>query len=104
MSKNFIDNKAFLELLLSTSKKQAVSLLQTTTKEQLLLLSEIFFNILNLPLPKTARQYVTKKKKLIQRLASKKTNKSQKLSLIKKHSRFLQQLLFVLKRQLNELL
>ena len=103
MSKNLIANKHFLQLLLSTSREQALSLLHTTTKDQLLLISEIAQNILQLPLPKKAKHYLGKKKKLIERIASKKLAQSKKLSLIQKNAKYLYLLLLALRLQLSEL-
>lgn len=103
MSKNVINNQNFLSLLLSTSKEQAIALLQTSTKDQLLLIAEIAHNILQLPLPKKAKHYVNKKKKIIERLADKKLSQTRKFSLVEKNAQFLLQLLLSIKSQLNEL-
>ena len=103
MSENLIENKHFLALLLSTSREQAIALLQTVTKEQLLLISEIAQNILHLPLPKKAKYYVTKKKKLLERIASKQLSRSKKSSLISKNASYLMLLMWSLKTQSNEL-
>lgn len=103
MSKHLLDNKSFLDLLLSTSTEQALSLLQTVTKDQLLLLSEIAKNILVLPLPKRGQLYVNKKKKLFVRLADKKLSRTKKLSLVHKNARYLLNTLLSLKAQLQSL-
>ena len=103
MSKNLIENQHFLQLLLSTTKDQALALLQTVTKDQLLLISEIAANILQLELPKKAQFYVKQKKKLIERLASKKLSRSKKVSSLQKNAKFILQLLWSLRLQLSEL-
>ena len=103
MSKNVASNKYFLNLLLSTSKEQALALLYTPTNEQLLLLQEIAFNILKLPLPKKAQHYVSKKRKLFQRLASGKLSNSIRRSIIEKNADYILQVLLALRQQLNEI-
>lgn len=103
MSKNLKNNTQFLQLLLSTSKEQALALLYTATKEQILLLTEIALNILQLPLPNKAQHYVTKKKKLFQRLASAKVSKVSKQSIIDKNANYILQVLLSLKQQLTDL-
>lgn len=102
MSKNLVNNKHFLALLLSTSKEQALALLYTLTRQQLVLLSEIAFNVLDLPLPNKAQHYVTKKKKLFERIASSKTSTAAKRSAIEKHANYILQVLLALKQQLSE--
>lgn len=103
MSKNLYQNRTFLELLLSTSSEQALVLLSTATKEQLLLLSEIFFNLLRLPLPRKAQYLVKKRKRLLERLVKAKANQRQRSLLVRKHSKFILQLLLSVKQQLNDL-
>ena len=103
MSKKLIANRHFLELLLSTSREQALTLLTTVTKEQVLLIAEIAYNILQLPLPKKAKYYVNKKKKLIERLASKKLSLKKRTALITKNAKYLMLLLWALKQQFSEL-
>lgn len=103
MSKNLIENRSFLDLILTTSRDQALSLLHTITKEQLLLISEISYNILHLPLPKKAKYYVSRKKKLFERLASRTLSRTKKLTLIKKNAKHILQLLWSLKQKFSEL-
>ena len=103
MTKNLVDNTHFLNLLLSTSREQGVALLQTITKEQLLLVSEIAKNIQLLPLPKKAKYLVTKKKKLVTRIADRNLSRTKKLPLIRKNAVYVLSLLLSLKAQLSEL-
>lgn len=103
MSRNVINNKHFLALILSTTKEQALALLNTITKDQILLLSEIAKNILELPLPTKARHYVSKKKRLIERIANKTLSHSKKVTLLKKNAKYILQLLLAIKLQLIEL-
>ena len=103
MSRNITNNKHFLELLLSTSKQQALALLYTATNQQILLLSEIAHNILQLPLPKKAEHYVTKRKKLFEALANTKRNLALKRSSIDKNADYILQVLLALKQQLSAL-
>ena len=103
MSKNVLNNNSFLKLILNTSKEQGLALLHSVTPEQVLFLSEIALNILQLPLPKKATALVNKKKKIYQRLANKKFSKTRKKDIIKKNSHQLLLLLLSIKQQLLSL-
>ena len=69
MSQTLQQNKEFLHLLLNTSKNQAVALLFTITKSQLDLLTEILFNLLQLPLPLKAQRIVRKNQKVLEAIS-----------------------------------
>ena len=104
-SKNLRINKTFLDLLLSTSTEQALALLDTATKDQLLLISEIAKNILRLPLPnRKAELYVAKRKKLFQTLANKSLSRARKIKTIRRNANHIMHVLLALKQQLSELL
>lgn len=104
MSKHVNQNKEFLRLLLTTSRDQAAALVDTITPAQVLLLSEIAFNALQLPLSKKTRSLVDKKKKLFEDIASKTKSKEQKTRLIRKNYKPLLTTLWALKPQLMLLL
>ena len=103
MSKNIIENKSFLNLLLTTTREQALALLDSITPNQQLLIIEIIKNVLNLNLPKKAKFYVNKKHKLFERIASKKISKTVTRRLIQKNSSHLLLTLWALKQQLSDL-
>lgn len=103
MSQTLQQNKEFLHLLLNTSKNQAVALLFTITKSQLDLLTEILFNLLQLPLPLKAQRIVRKNQKVLEAISRKQTPQSKKQSLIKKHYRNILLLLWAVKNQLETL-
>lgn len=100
MSTHIQKNKSFLDLLLQTSKRQAKALLNTITSEQVLLIIEVIKNILELILPKKARYYVERKRKLLQKIIAKSISKTKKALLIKKHSSLLLLLFYAIKQQL----
>ena len=81
-------NKSFLQLLLSNNdKRQQNGLMQTISLEQLNVLGEIFYNLLNIvPLDKKEEKIVKKKKKILQKLSllSKSYNSRRKLLLANK--------------------
>ena len=103
MSKNVSLNKQFLHLLLTTSWEQGAALLDTVTTPQALLISEIALNLLQLPLQKKAAHLVRKKRKVLQKLADKKVGKLAKRKIIRKHYKFLLDLLLSVKLQLEQL-
>ena len=104
MSKQLDTNKNFIKLLLNTTKDQASALLDTITKEQIRLISEISLNVLNLDLPKKATQLVQRKKKLFEKLSKKQTPPKTKQSLIRKNYKHIILTLWSLKPQLEQLL
>lgn len=104
MSKLVKQHREFLQLLLNTSKDQAAALLDTVTPEQVHLLSEIAFNLLQLPLSKKGQTLINKKKTLFEFLASKKQTKEQKRKRIRKHYKYILTTLWALKQHLILLL
>ena len=104
MTKLLINNKNYLELLLSTSREQALTLLHTATAEQGLMISEIAKNILHLPLPKQAKRYVKSKKSLLRHLARRSLSKRERQRIIRKHAKYLLQVFWSLREPFYELL
>ena len=103
MSALLNSNKEFVHLLLNSSKDQAVALLFTATKAQLDLITEIIFNLLQLPLPPKATRLVKKNIKTLQALSRKQTARSTKQRLLKNHYRDILPLLWAVKSQLASL-
>ena len=101
MSENLSKNKNFLLLLLNTSKKQMYALLDSVDKNQSLALSEIFANLLHLPLSKDAHRLLKVHRRLVERLSSKKTSYSKKSSLLRRHRNAVRHLLFAIKENLE---
>ena len=85
MSKLLQSNSYFLNFILQTPKKQALLLLQNTTTDQALVLSEIALNLLQLPLNKKEKKIVAKNKALLTKLSKKKLNKKLREKLISKN-------------------
>lgn len=104
MSKLVQQHRDFIHLLLNTSRDQASALLDTITPEQVLLFSEIAFNLLQLPLSKKGQALVNKHKKLFEFIASKKQTKEKKRIRIRKNYQHLLTTLWVLKPHLLLLL
>lgn len=104
MSETVRVNEAYLTLLLNTpSKKQAVLLLSSATKEQIHALSEIALNLLHLPLGKEASKEVNKRRRLLEKLADKKLSFKRKGQLIKKHHRSMIDVLHPVREQILRL-
>ena len=106
MSTNISKNKSFLDLLLTTSREQALSLLQAVTPSQGLLLTEIAYNLLleEVPLPKKITNYIKKHRKLFVRIANSKLSATRKQKAIQKDARHVLFVLLALKEQLTSLL
>ena len=104
MSKLLQSNTSFLRLLFETVKKQALLLLKNTTPTQALALSEIAFNLLDLPLSSDQEKGVTKHKKILKRLSKKKTSITSKQKLISKYSKDIYSLLKVVEEPLLQLI
>ena len=104
MSKHLQQNKAFLSLILNSSKQQATALIDTISPEQLYLLEEIAHNLLKLPLNKETAVLVNKNKGLLKKLASKTTSQSNKIVVLRKNFRQLLTTLWSVKQQLEALL
>ena len=106
MSTNISKNKSFLDLLLTTSREQALSLLQAVTPSQGLLLTEIAYNLLleEVPLPKKITNYIKKHRKLFERIANSKLSATRKQKAVKKDARHVLFVLSALREQLTSLL
>ena len=104
MSKHLQQNKAFLSLILNSSKQQATALIDTISPEQLYLLEEIAHNLLKLPLNKETSVLVNKNKGFLKKLAGKATSQSNKIVILRKNFKQLLATLWSVRTQLEELL
>ena len=77
------------------------ALLDSVDKTQLLALSEIFANLLHLPLSKDAHRLLKVHRRLIKLLSSKQTIYSKKSSLLRRHRNAVRQLLYAIKENLE---
>jgi hypothetical protein len=87
MSSNIQQNLDYLKLLLSTDTIQQRALISTITPEQVDVLSEIFHNLLTLPLTPAENKFVKARGLIIKKLGD--TSKTQRYhkSQLNKHSR-----------------
>jgi hypothetical protein len=67
MSKVLLKARVFLKLLLTTTRKQAIVLLETVNIHQLKALNEICFNLLSLPLPSKLKKLVKRADKILKK-------------------------------------
>jgi len=104
MSDLMTENSAYLRLLLSEDKKQRLALLKTISKKQTEVLTEIFHNLLQLPLVGEDLKVIRRKVKLVKLLGKVVKNYKTKARLINKHKTQVLYLLLRFKEQLKSLL
>ena len=104
MSRNINKNKNFLGLILSTNTIQAKGLLNTISSDQLRLIEEIAYNLLNLPLSEKEKNIVKNQKSFIRKLSNKKIKVSEKKKIIRRYKTKLLNILLILKLKLLSLL
>ena len=107
MSKKLKKHQAFLQLLSEKiSVQQRRAILQTTTPEQIKVLSEIAANVVNgsLILPNASIRKLVRYKPLVQLLSDRKTSLSRKKEALKKQSLGLVTLLQVVTPALRSLI
>ena len=104
MSDLMRENSAYLHLLLSEEKKQRIALLKSISKQQTEVLTEIFHNLIQLPLVGEDLKVVRRKIKLIKLLGKVGKNYTTKARLINKHKRQVLSILLRFKEQLKSLL
>ena len=94
MSKLLQNNTYFLRFILSTTRKQSVLLLENTTPGQALVICEIAYNLLDIPLTtNNQKKQVKKNTILLKKLSKKKTGVKLKQKLISKKSKELYNIL-----------
>ena len=98
----------FLLLLLSdsTSRNQAIALLETASPPQVLALSEIAYNIIcgELPLDAKTKSFVKRRKKVLERLAKKTLSEKTKYRIIRQYPKLVSETLHLIKPLLLKLL
>jgi hypothetical protein len=103
MSQRIKGNSHFLHLILNTDRDQSLALLKTLTRSQTDALTEIIYNIFNLPLKSNIKIQLNKRKKLYNKLTNKKSFIIRK-QLINKHRRQILQTLKLIKNNLIKVL
>ena len=108
MSQTIKKVNQFLLLLLSvsTSRNQAIALLETASPPQVLALSEIAYNIIcgELPLETKTKSFIKRHKKVLERLAKKTLGEKTKYGLVRQHPQLLWKILHLIKPLLLKLL
>ena len=104
MSETLILNKHFIFLFLNTSKQQQKVLFETLTNNQILVVSEICYNLLKLDLDDKTQQIVKKRKKILQKISNHKLTLKNKKKIIIKHYKQLNDILLFIKDKLLELI
>ena len=104
MSETLMLNKHFINLFLNTSKQQQKALFETITNNQILVVSEICYNLLKLELNGETQQIVKKRKKILQKISNHKLTIKNKKKLIVKHYKQLNVILLTVKDKLLELI
>ena len=104
MSKLLQSNTYFLRFLLDTSKKQALLLLENTTPNQSLVLSEIGLNLLQLPLNKKEKKEVTRYNTVLKKISKKKLSAKNRQRLISKNKKAIYSILQTIQLSLFKLI
>ena len=104
MSFNLKKVNNFLHLLLTTTPLQAISLILTATDEQLIAISEIAFNLLQLPLKGKEKENIEKRHKILKKIANKNITAKNKQLLIQRHRKIILNLFLFFKQKLLNLL
>lgn len=108
MSKTLIQNKDFIRFILNTdtsSKRQKKAIFETITKDQVLAIVEICYNLLNIKVSDKIKTVINKRRKLLLKIVNKKVYRILLLKklLIKHYKQIIETLLFI-KDQLLELI
>lgn len=104
MSDILLTNQYFIKLLLDTTNEQSRALFQSITNKQILVISEICFNLLLISVDKSTQLIIKKRKKILEKLSNKKISLLNKKRIIKKHYIQLRHTLLHIKDKLLELL
>ncbi len=98
--------KNFMLLLLTCSKPQARALIETASPDQVLALSETILNILTNQkgLTSKGRSTITRHRKLLERIGSRKLLEKTKYSLVRNHWKLVWTLVLEIKAKLKQLL
>lgn len=85
MSELVKDNADFINLLLNTTSIQAQALLDTITRQQVRVISQIARNLLVIPLGAEIKEVITENRKLIEKLANRECTIGKKCKIIGTH-------------------
>ena len=99
-------NRAFLDLLRDSKSVQAKAILKTASRDQILVIGEIFLNLLekHFDLTDSFLRYVAKRKNIVRKLGDRKIKVSEKYKLVKKYSDFIRETLKQLWVQIHNVL
>lgn len=92
-----------LQTILSGDKKQALAILVTLNANQIQLISEIIYNLLQIPQSVTVSRLLKRNKKIINRIGNPKLNPLKRLRLTRKHNKLILKVLYSVKKQLLDL-
>lgn len=98
------DHRDYLSLLLNTSPIQQKALIDTITEGQVLLLSEIALNLLQLEVGYKGKKFLKSKTELLQQLANKKRTEKFKARIIRNNRLSVLRILHFFKEPLLSLL
>ena len=104
MSDRLLSNKDFISLLLRTHKQQGKALLYTLDRDQVSVICEILYNLSTLPLSKKEKNFVLKRKSLLNKVTDKKFGWTKKRNSLEKHYNQILQLLRVGKHIFEKIL
>lgn len=104
MSSQLGKHKDFLILLLTTDIIQARALLDTATKKQISVLSEIALNLLLIKHSKKIQDQMKKHNHILKKLSDKKNSVTKKRNIVSKYRKQLIKLLHLFKNQLLQML
>ena len=96
--------KHFLQLLLNTTPLQAISLILTATDDQIIAISEIAYNLIQLPLKGKEKDLIKKRQKILKKISNKNLTLKKKQELIQRHRKIIINILLFFKQKLIELL
>jgi hypothetical protein len=96
--------KVFIKLLINTTSEQARALLYTITDQQSLAISEILYNLPQLPLSTAVQKLLSKRKRVIAKIGNKKTKIRTRKLLIRKHMNQILSTILAVKKELTELI
>lgn len=91
-------------VLNENNKKQVLAILNTLDNKQVLLLTEIFFNLLRIPQSEQTLKLIKRHKVLINKLSNSKVKPSIRVKLIKRHSQIIYKIIFSVRKKLLQLL
>ena len=104
MSSNLDNNRSYFDLILNSSSKQQGALLSTITDPQVDLISEIFHNLLILPLESGQKQFIKKRIQFVKKISNNSKSYRYRRRLVIKHKKLVTKFLDFFKDELNSLI